>query len=174
MAAMPAAMPPPPIGTKDRVDRARVLAQDFADADGARPAITSGSSYGCTNVAPSCSDGRVCRRRRMNRHAAPLCPLPRLATALTLMRGVVAGITMVAVQPRICAIRHALRVVAGRSATRRHAIQLSLRQLRHLLKAPRSLNENTGCMSSRFSNTVADATRQDRRRLQRQRLMATS
>ena len=68
------------------------------------PAITSGSSYGCTNVRPRffCSSMRV--RVGVGVGVAVQHHLaPRAATASTLMRGVVTGITMTARQPRRCA-----------------------------------------------------------------------
>ena len=68
------------------------------------PAMTSGSSYGCTNASPRLRFMRIassyasayespCRRTWA----------PRACTASTLMRGVVIGMTITARQPRRCA-----------------------------------------------------------------------
>ncbi len=69
------------------------------------------------------------------------------------MRGVVTGITTVAATPRRCAARAtpcawlpALAHVTPRAS--RAGDRLAI-----LLYAPRSLNENTACLSSRLSST---------------------
>ena len=83
------------------------------------PAITSGSSNGCTKArlrSRAQLPARARRRRRSRRRAARTSP-PRSRTACTLIGGVVCGITMTAGMPRRrAAERHALRMVAGRGA----------------------------------------------------------
>ena len=118
------------------------------------PAITSGSSYGCTNTARErfCST-RACAYASLYESPKRTTFASSASTAAILMCGVVTGITMVATQPSRRAASatpcawlpaDAAMTPRPRSAAESWAI---------LLYAPRSLNENTGCWSSRFSRT---------------------
>src|SRR3954464_15481245 len=79
---------------------------------------------------------------------------PRAATAATLICGVVTGITMVALHFRRWAdnATPCAWLPAEAAMTPRASAAGERRDI--LLYAPRSLNENTDCMSSRFNNNV--------------------
>ena len=78
---------------------------------------------------------------------------PRLLTALILMSGVVVGITITARQLSFCAASATPCAWLPALAAITPRFNASGAKFTILLYAPRSLNENTGCMSSRLSNT---------------------
>ena len=145
---------------EDRVERSLPLAQDL-HADRALPGddvrvVVRMNERGARLLLQLAAPSR--RRPSTSRRAArPSRRAP--STAATLMCGVVTGMTIVAWQPRRCAASatpcawlpaDAAITPRARSAADRCAI---------LLYAPRSLNENTLCWSSRFSSTRLRAAR---------------
>ena len=132
------------------------------------PAMTSGSSYGCTNVAPRLLLQALAPSSYASEYESPCSTTvaPRASTAATLMCGVVIGMTIVAWQPSRCAASatpcawlpaDAAITPCARSAAVRCAI---------LLYAPRSLNENTsaGPRASAARGCQAGATTSARAR----------
>ena len=99
----PEIKPPPPTGT-NTAWIVRVVWRRISMPIVPCPAITSGSSYGCTNVNPwrRCTM-RACAWASEYESPCSTTCAPRAATASTLMRGEVTGITITARQPSFCA-----------------------------------------------------------------------
>lgn len=127
------------------------------------PAITSGWSKGGTNSAPdAAASATACALASSKLSPWRTAAAPRARTASTLIVGVTTGMTIVAGTPSVWAASatpcawfpaDAATTPAARRAAGARAI---------MLYAPRSLNEKTGCVSSRLSSTVAPR-RADRR-----------
>ena len=127
-AAMPAIRPPPPMGDEDGVDGPGVLAQDLHPdralaGDDVRDRRRDGRTSS-SRRAPASSRGV----RLVVRSPSRITSAPRAATASTLIRGVVTGMTMVARHPSRwaasatpCAWLPAEAAITPRSTPRRGA-----------------------------------------------------
>jgi hypothetical protein len=156
--AMPETSPPPPTATTSvsRSGWARSISRPMVPC----PAITSGSSKGCTKASPCSSARRIAWSRASSKPSpwsSTSAPKPRVRSTLT--AGVASGITITARRPRRwawwatpcawlpaeAAITPLSGVPASRAAT----------SASNLLSAPRSLKEAVNCRFSNFRKTCA-------------------
>ena len=118
------------------------------------PAMTSGSSNGCTYTRPVRSDISPARAFASSKERpCATTSAPSRRTASILIAGVVSGMTMTAPNPkrRAASATPWAWLPADAATTPRAASASSSRTIR--LYAPRTLNENTGWVSSRLSST---------------------
>ena len=150
---MPATSPPPPTGTKIACGVSGAWRR-ISIPTVPCPAITSGSSNGWTYTRPVRRATSPARAFASSKESpCRLTSAPSRRTASTLMPWVVSGMTMRAVMPRWRAARATpcAWLPAEAATTPRSASAGASRAI--LLYAPRTLNENTGWVSSRLSST---------------------
>ena len=141
---MPAMSPPPPTGTKIARGRSGVWRR-ISIATVPCPAMTSGSSKGCTYTRPVRSDIPHAWAFASSKDSpCATTSAPSRRTASTLIAGVVSGMTMRASIPRrrAASATPCAWLPAEAATTPRAASASSIRTIR--LYAPRTLNENTG------------------------------